>query len=50
MEQDEIEWEEMVEILIWRVKTRCNRIGRNVNQWKRVVMVGVNGYEQDMPA
>ena len=50
MEQDEIEWEEMEEILIWRAKTRCNRIGWNVNQWKRGDMVGVNGFEQDKPA
>ena len=31
-------------------QTRCNRIGLNVNQWKRGVMVGVNGFEQDKPA
>ena len=42
-----MEWEEIQEILKWRAKTRCNRIGWNVNQWKRGDMVGVNGFEQD---
>ena len=37
----------MVEIFIWRAKTRRDRIGWNVNQWKRGDMVGENGFEQD---
>ena len=36
--------------LIFRAKTRCSRIERNVNQWKRWDMAGVNGFEQDKPA
>ena len=42
--------ERMDENWTGRAKTRYNRTGWNVNQWKRGDRVGVNGIELDKPA